>query len=54
MPLSWLFGIPFHGFFDPRFIYALPLFASPSLTLIMAMVTVLAVTVLMARNALNY
>ena len=54
MLLSWLFGIPFHGFFDPRFVYALPLLASPSLPLIVAMVAVLAIMGLTARSALNY
>jgi len=46
--------MPFHGFSDPRFIYALSFFASPSLSLIVAMVAVLAAMGLLARSALNY
>lgn len=51
--MSWLLGIPFAGLFDLRFINTLPLFASPSLPLIAAMLVTLAVMGLTARNALN-
>jgi hypothetical protein len=54
MPLSLLFGIPFAGSFGLQFIHLSPLLASPSLPLIVAMLAVLAVMGLSARNALNY
>jgi hypothetical protein len=54
MPFLWLFGIPFAGFFDLRFINTQSLFASPSLPAVVAMLAVLAVSGLMARSALNY
>ena len=54
MLLPWLLGIPFQGFFELRFLHMLPLFASPSLPLIVAMAAALAVMGLTARRALNY
>jgi hypothetical protein len=50
----WMFGIPFAGFFDLRFINALFPLASPNLPGVVAMFAVLAATGLMARRALNY
>jgi hypothetical protein len=50
LPLSWLLGIPFGGVFAPAFF----LFGAPSLSLVLAMVVVLAGTGLLARSALNY
>ena len=54
MPLLWMFGVPFAGLFDLRFVNALSLFASPSLLAVVAMLAVLAASGLMARSALNY
>jgi hypothetical protein len=53
MFIPWLLGIPFAGFFDPRFMHTLPLFASPSLSLVLAMAATLAIMGLLARRALN-
>ena len=50
LPISWLLGIPFGGAFAP----ALFLLGSPSLSLVLAMVVVLAGMGLLARSALNY
>jgi hypothetical protein len=41
MPLLWMFGIPFAGFFDLRFINALSPLASPNLPGLVAMFAVL-------------
>lgn len=54
LPLTWLLGIPFGGFFDPRFVYGLSLFASPTLQMCVAMVAVLGGMGFLARRALNY
>ena len=54
MSISWLLGIPFAGVFDPRILHTLPLFASPSLTIIVVMLTTLLFMGLTTRHVLNY
>ena len=54
MALTFLLGIPFAGVVDPRFTHTLPLFTSPTPTLIVVMLATLLLMGLATRRALNY
>jgi hypothetical protein len=53
MALSFLLGIPFAGVVDPRVTHTLPLFASPTPSLIVVMLATLLFMGLTTRRALN-